>query len=110
MNRRRFSVGLAAAGILLAAGPASAAEGPSTVRIGFQKSSTLIGILKANGELEKALATLGVSVTWSTDWPAAAGSPERRSRRYFRRRRGYRACLHTVEALIWSPNKQASAN
>jgi hypothetical protein len=91
MNRRRFSVGLAAAGILLAAGPASAAEGPSTVRIGFQKSSTLIGILKANGELEKALATLGVS-------------------RYFRRRRGYRACLHTVEALIWSPNKQASAN
>ncbi|HEY8129053.1 MAG TPA: aliphatic sulfonate ABC transporter substrate-binding protein [Hyphomicrobium sp.] len=65
MNRRRFSVGLAAAGILLAAGPASAAEGPSTVRIGFQKSSTLIGILKANGELEKALATLGVSVTWS---------------------------------------------
>ncbi len=65
MNRRRFSVGLAAAGILLAAGSASAADGSSTVRIGLQKSSTLIGILKANGELEKALAPLGVTITWS---------------------------------------------
>src|ERR1700742_4660093 len=65
MNRRRFSVGLAAAGILLAAGSASAADGSSAVRIGLQKSSTLIGILKANGELEKALAPLGVTATRS---------------------------------------------
>src|ERR1700742_204881 len=64
MNRRRFSVGLAAAGILLAAGSATAADGSSTVRIGLQKSSTLIAILKANGELEKALAPLGITVTW----------------------------------------------
>lgn len=35
-----------------------------TLRIGFQKSSTLTAILKTNGELEKALAPLGVRVTW----------------------------------------------
>lgn len=37
---------------------------PSTLRIGFQRSSTLTAILKANGGLEKALAPLGVQVTW----------------------------------------------
>ncbi len=35
-----------------------------TLRVGFQRSSTLTAILKANGELEKALAPLGVNVTW----------------------------------------------
>jgi sulfonate transport system substrate-binding protein len=34
------------------------------LRIGYQRSSTLIAILKANGELEKALAPLGIQVTW----------------------------------------------
>jgi sulfonate transport system substrate-binding protein len=34
------------------------------VRIGYQKSSTLTAILKINGELEKALAPLGITVTW----------------------------------------------
>lgn len=34
------------------------------IRIGYQKSSTLISILKANGELEKALALLGIHVSW----------------------------------------------
>jgi len=34
------------------------------IRIGYQKSSTLTAILKANGELEKALAPLGVKVSW----------------------------------------------
>jgi sulfonate transport system substrate-binding protein len=37
---------------------------PDTVRIGYQKSSTLIAILKSNGELEKALTPLGVRVSW----------------------------------------------
>jgi sulfonate transport system substrate-binding protein len=37
---------------------------PSTLRIGFQRSSTLTTILKANGGLEKALAPLGVQVSW----------------------------------------------
>jgi sulfonate transport system substrate-binding protein len=40
------------------------AQTAGTVRIGFQKSSTLIAVLKTNGELEKALAPLGVKVTW----------------------------------------------
>ncbi len=34
------------------------------IRIGYQKSSTLTAILKTNGELEKALAPLGITVTW----------------------------------------------
>jgi sulfonate transport system substrate-binding protein len=46
---------------------AFAQSGPSsdTVRIGFQKSSTLITLLKARGTLERALAPLHVSVSWS---------------------------------------------
>src|SRR6476646_11351558 len=35
-----------------------------TIRIGYQKSSTLTAILKTNGELEKALAPLGVRISW----------------------------------------------
>ncbi len=67
MDRRRFVERGLALGILLiaTAGVAAAADGPATVRIGFQKSSTLINILKANGQLEKDLAGLGVSVKWS---------------------------------------------
>ena len=34
------------------------------LRIGYQKSSTLTAILKTNGALEKALAPLGVTVSW----------------------------------------------
>lgn len=52
------AVGLLA--VMALARPAAAAE----VRIGFQKSSTLTAILKTNGELEKALAPLGVTVSW----------------------------------------------
>ncbi|MEI9923868.1 MAG: aliphatic sulfonate ABC transporter substrate-binding protein [Bradyrhizobium sp.] len=43
---------------------AAQAQISDTVRIGYQKSSTLIAILKSNGELEKALAPLGVRVSW----------------------------------------------
>jgi len=43
--------------------PAMAESG--TFRIGYQKSSTLIVILKAKGELEAALAPLGVKVSWN---------------------------------------------
>jgi sulfonate transport system substrate-binding protein len=46
-------------------GPAALAQSaPEPVRIGYQRSSTLIAILKSNGELEKALAPLGVKVSW----------------------------------------------
>ncbi|RYF33424.1 MAG: aliphatic sulfonate ABC transporter substrate-binding protein [Comamonadaceae bacterium] len=34
------------------------------VRIGYQKSSTLIAVLKAQGALERELAPLGVKVSW----------------------------------------------
>jgi len=41
--------------------PAQARE---TVRIGYQKSSTLITLLKAQGTLEKTLGADGIDVTW----------------------------------------------
>ncbi|CCD85269.1 Putative ABC transporter, substrate-binding protein; putative aliphatic sulphonates transporter [Bradyrhizobium sp. ORS 285] len=40
------------------------AEAAETLRIGYQKSSTLIALLKTNGELEKALAPLDIKVSW----------------------------------------------
>jgi sulfonate transport system substrate-binding protein len=39
--------------------------GQRTVKIGFQKSSTLIMILKAQGKLEQALAKTGVKLEWA---------------------------------------------
>lgn len=67
MDRRRllqaaFALGIAPSLYLTSA---AAAEKPATVRIGYQKSSTLITILRSNGELEKSLAGLGVKVKWS---------------------------------------------
>lgn len=44
---------------------AGSASTPVKLRIGYQKSSTLITILKARGSLEQALAPLGVSVSWN---------------------------------------------
>lgn len=43
---------------------AQAQKSPDTVRIGYQKSSTLITILKTRGTLEQKLGALGVKVTW----------------------------------------------
>ena len=36
----------------------------STLRIGYQKSSTLLTVLKLRGQLEQELAPLGVKITW----------------------------------------------
>jgi sulfonate transport system substrate-binding protein len=44
---------------------AKAEDKPDVIRIGFQKSSTLIAVLKTKGELEKGLEKLGVKVQWS---------------------------------------------
>ncbi|MCC8935151.1 aliphatic sulfonate ABC transporter substrate-binding protein [Bradyrhizobium sp. Arg68] len=58
---RRLAVG--ALGLLMmtaAVRPAAAEE----IRIGYQKSSTLTAVLKTNGALEKALAPLGITVSW----------------------------------------------
>lgn len=59
--RRRLLVGatLALAGAL--ALPAAAQE---TLRIGYQKSSTLISILKTQGTLERELSKQGIDVSW----------------------------------------------
>ncbi|CAN7596683.1 aliphatic sulfonate ABC transporter substrate-binding protein [Acidovorax sp. LjRoot66] len=60
---RRTALALLAA---TASGLASAQSGakPDTVRIGYQKSSTLIVVLKTQSTLEKLLAPLGTKVTW----------------------------------------------
>ncbi|MET1047410.1 MAG: ABC transporter substrate-binding protein, partial [Hyphomicrobium sp.] len=67
MNRRNLMKGAFALsfGLVAAVDISAAAESSTTVRIGFQKSSTLVNILKANGQLEKGLANLGVTVKWS---------------------------------------------
>jgi sulfonate transport system substrate-binding protein len=51
---------------LLSALPLAAiAQKPaSTLRIGYQKSSTLLTVLKLRGQLEQDLAPLGVKITW----------------------------------------------
>jgi sulfonate transport system substrate-binding protein len=54
---------LAGASLPLAVGAARAAD-PEKLRIGFQKSSTLMILLKSRGTLEKALAPQQVSVQW----------------------------------------------
>jgi sulfonate transport system substrate-binding protein len=43
---------------------AGLAQAQDTLRIGFQRSSTLMTILKSNGDLEKALAPLNMKVSW----------------------------------------------
>ncbi|WP_455570360.1 aliphatic sulfonate ABC transporter substrate-binding protein [Xanthobacter oligotrophicus] len=66
LPRRSVLFGGLAAGLLagLALTTAAAAQTPEKVRIGYQRSSTLITVLKTNGTLEKALAPLGVEVSW----------------------------------------------
>lgn len=60
---RRTLLGLGLSLGLLTALP-SAAEADSTLRIGYQKSSTLISLLKSQGTLEKALGDQGIRVSW----------------------------------------------
>ena len=69
-NRRRammaalaLSVGML--GVAQSAYAQKASPAPTELRIGYQKSSTLIVTLKAQGTLDKALAPLGVHITWA---------------------------------------------
>jgi len=66
MNHRiKSALGFAAVAAIISASSAHAQTPASdTIRIGYQKSSTLTAILKTNGELEKALAPLGVRISW----------------------------------------------
>ena len=63
ISRRTAIATLAAlgSGAVFAQGVASR---PATVRLGYQKSSTLIAVLKAQGVLEKQLAPLNVTLSW----------------------------------------------
>jgi sulfonate transport system substrate-binding protein len=63
MNLRGFLGALALSFVALTTASAGA-RAEDTLRIGFQRSSTLITLLKVNGELEKALDPLGVKITW----------------------------------------------
>lgn len=64
-TRRRFLHAAAALGLGSALAPASVlAQGNKAIRIGYQKSSTLLTILKANGTLEKLLAPTGAKISW----------------------------------------------
>ncbi|MEI7444996.1 MAG: sulfonate ABC transporter substrate-binding protein [Burkholderiales bacterium] len=67
--RRRLigqATALAAASI---AAPALAAYDPKLFRIGFQKSASLLTLLKAQGTLEKRFAAQGIDVRW-IEFPA----------------------------------------
>lgn len=66
MSHRTISIiGIIAAAAIVSATSATAQTASSdSIRIGYQKSSTLTAILKTNGELEKALAPLGVRISW----------------------------------------------
>jgi sulfonate transport system substrate-binding protein len=55
------TLGAFGAGAVLAQGVAAR---PAIVRLGYQKSSTLIAVLKAQGALEKQLAPLNVTLSW----------------------------------------------
>ncbi|MDY7533853.1 aliphatic sulfonate ABC transporter substrate-binding protein [Pseudomonas sp. Bout1] len=57
---RLFIVGLATLGLCTTLNT----QAQETVRIGYQKSSTLITLLKTQGTLEKALKADGIDVTW----------------------------------------------
>jgi sulfonate transport system substrate-binding protein len=61
--RRSLLTALAAAPALSAL-PAWAQKSPGTVRIGYQKSSTLLTIIKTRAALEPLLAARGITVSW----------------------------------------------
>jgi sulfonate transport system substrate-binding protein len=62
-RRRQLLVAGLAAALPLVTGRSLAAD-PDRLRIGFQKSSTLMILLKSRGILEKALEPLKVQVSW----------------------------------------------
>jgi sulfonate transport system substrate-binding protein len=70
-TRRHWLGQLAIAGLVLSATsvPALAQSKPELLRIGFQKSASLLTLQKSQGTLEKRLAPLGVGVKW-VEFPA----------------------------------------
>ena len=69
-QRRALLAGAVATALLVFTGVASAqSAAASTLRIGFQKSASLLTLQKAQGTLEKRLQPLGVAVQW-VEFPA----------------------------------------
>lgn len=67
LQRRRLLQATAAITTLTALGATGAsafAQSATTVRIGYQKSSTLLTIIKARGTLEKLLTPTGIKISW----------------------------------------------
>ena len=62
-----IAIGMLATMLLLAGLSAQTATppAPQMMKIGFQKSSTLITVLKTQGRLDQALSKLGVKVQWA---------------------------------------------
>ncbi|WP_244563453.1 ABC transporter substrate-binding protein [Pantoea rodasii] len=52
------------ASLILTALFSSAANAEETLRIGYQKSSTLLTLIKQRGDLDKALSEQGIKVSW----------------------------------------------
>ncbi|GJE08894.1 MULTISPECIES: aliphatic sulfonate ABC transporter substrate-binding protein [Methylobacterium] len=63
LSRRSLLAGLAAPALAGALG-ARPVRAASILRIGYQRSSTLIALLRQDGSLEKALAPLGTGLSW----------------------------------------------
>ncbi len=59
---RRAALG--AIGSLAAGAALAQSNSPRTVRLGYQKSSTLVAVLRLQGTLEQRLAPLGVALSW----------------------------------------------
>lgn len=72
-SRRTFTRILVSAGILaaalLTAAPVSAEYNPKLLRIGFQKSASVLTLIKSQGTFEKLLAPKGIEVKW-VEFPA----------------------------------------
>jgi sulfonate transport system substrate-binding protein len=68
-RRRRALLAWAGAAVSIAASTAWAQVKPDALRIGFQKSASLLTLQKQQGTLEKRLAPLGVAVKW-VEFPA----------------------------------------
>ncbi|MCM8595516.1 sulfonate ABC transporter substrate-binding protein [Accumulibacter sp.] len=69
-NLLKKALGLVLGLSVIALAPAAYAEyNPKLLRIGFQKSASLLTLLKAEGTLEKKLAPLGIEVKW-VEFPA----------------------------------------
>jgi sulfonate transport system substrate-binding protein len=63
-NRITSVIGILAAAAISVTAATAQTPSAEPIRIGYQKSSTLTAILKTNGALEKALAPLGIRVSW----------------------------------------------